>query len=645
MENPTHQTSPLTGWFAIAFILVLLLKIYLAAILDLYSDEIFYWLASTRLSLAYSDLPFMTALLAGMGNMLDPGNSLAVRFLFLLMGSSLPLLVYWLALPFSNRQQALESALLTLCLPLGGFLGLLAVPDVPLIFFGVLAIGFFHRALTDDKLKDWLATGLFVALGLCTHYRFFLYPLAAVCFLILCREAHSQWCNPRLWLAMVIASLGLIPILWFNLSNQLSSASFYLVERHPWEFQPGGLLHLFKQAGLVTPPLYLLFLFCLWQLLKKAREGHRDSLLLLCFAVTNLSVYLVLAPWTDADSTSIHWPLSGYFPLLVVAPTGLRQVYSWASNKWPQRSAKKVTLSIPILGFAGTLVALMGVGSQAFQAPLQTVLGTGVLSNKMAGWREFADYTAPLVAEQFSDASPVVITDNYYTAAQMKFAGISDRVFTLDRDKAVRDGRIVQLQLWEMHESALPQLAGNAALYINEDSTLILEDKIDLMTTLCGYSTAIEPLSTLSLFAGDKAFSFYKVNTLQSPDISPSPKSAFPCPYPIQAWIDRPEEGATIAGELEIAGWAYNEDVGIADIELLVDGQPVATIEYGIERSDVVSVRNVRTDPNSPNLGFGLRLDSRTLPDGKHSLAVLIHNNQGTELVYGERTINIANGN
>lgn len=639
MENPTHQTRPLLAWFTAAFISVLLLKFYLAAVLDLYSDEIFYWLASTRLALAYSDLPFMTALLTGIGSALDPGNSLAVRLLFLLLGSSLPLLVYWLALPFSNRQRALESATLTLCLPLGGFLGLLAVPDVPLIFFGLLSIGFFHRALRHDRLQDWLATGVFVAMGLCTHYRFFLYPLAAICFLTLCRTAHRQWRNPRLWLAMAIACLGLIPILWFNLSNQLSSASFYLVERHPWEFSASGLLHVFKQAGLVTPPLYLLFLLCLWQLVKESRTGDQDSLLLLCFSVTNLSVYLVLAPWTDADSTSIHWPLSGYFPLLVVAPMTLRRVYDWGQQKWGQQRAKRLTLSIPVLGFIGTLVALAGVGSQAFQAPLQAILGTGVLSNKMAGWREFAGYSSALAATEFEQSDTVVITDNYYTAAQVKFAGISEQVFTLDRDKAVRDGRITQLRLWGMDESALPALAGRNALYINEDSTLILEEKIELMTTMCEYSTAIKPLAVLSLYAGDKAFSFYRVDALQSPSM----RRAFPCPYPIQAWIDRPEAGASVKNELEIAGWAFSEDIGIAEIELLIDGRPVARLDYGIERIDVVSVQNVRTDPSSPNLGFGLRLDSRTLANGEHSLAVLIRNEQGSELIYGERTIFVAN--
>ena len=51
-------------------LLILVLKLVLANALDLYSDEIFYWQASTQPALAYSDLPFMAALLAGLGTAL-----------------------------------------------------------------------------------------------------------------------------------------------------------------------------------------------------------------------------------------------------------------------------------------------------------------------------------------------------------------------------------------------------------------------------------------------------------------------------------------------------------------------------------------------------------------------------------------------
>ena len=638
-ESP--QSPALRGFIA-AFGIVAIIKFYFASELDLYSDEIFYWLASTDLSLAYSDLPFMTALMVRMGSAIAPGSALAVRLLFLILGSMIPLLIYWLALPITNRHAALHSALLALCLPLGGFLGLLAVPDVPLIFFGILSIGFFERAVRTDSFWYWIVTGVVVACGLSTHYRFFLYPLAAVLFLLFFKPERKQWRNPRFYLAIAISSLGLIPIIWFNLSNQLSSASFYLVERHPWEFQASGLLHAFKQAGLVTPPLYFCFAITLLALYRRAGKGDRSAALLLSFSLTNLSVYLILAPWTDANSTSIHWPLSGYFPLLVALPDTLKQIAQWCEDRWSPTAASRITRTIPAIGFIGTLAALAGVASQAYQQQLQPILGTDVLSNKMAGWKEFSAYTASLIDSQFLDARPVLITDNYYTAAQLKFAGLTDTAITLDRDKAVRDGRITQLALWQMDASAVANYSGQPALYINEDSTLIEADKVALLTEICQQSTAITAAPPLSLYAGDKAFSFYLITALTQRG-SQSSERARPCPFPSVAWIDSPPAYARISGNLQVSGWAYNEDIGIASVELLIDGEIVKTLDYGNARDDVVSVQAVTTDPNRPHLGFSGDLDSSRFDNGRHSLVVRILNKAGSQRLYGDREVFIQN--
>ena len=182
----------ISKFFFISFVVLLSLKIFFASVLDLYSDEIFYWQASSLPAIAYSDLPFITALLAGIGSSLDSHSPLAVRTVFILIGSSIPILVYWLALPITNNKDALGSAFLSLCIPLLGFLGLLAVPDVPLVFFGILSIGFFERALRTNLMKFWLATGIFVALGLSTHYRFLLYPVSAILFLSIFKPVHTM---------------------------------------------------------------------------------------------------------------------------------------------------------------------------------------------------------------------------------------------------------------------------------------------------------------------------------------------------------------------------------------------------------------------------------------------------------------------
>lgn len=632
---------PVSKFLVGGIALLLLSKVFLATALDLYSDEVFYWQASVNPAIAYSDLPFMTALLIGLGSALDPYNTLAARSLFILMGSSLPLLVYWIAKPITNPKYAVESATLSLCLPLAGFLGLLAVPDVPLIFFGLLAIGSFERALRTDQLLYWTLTGLFVALGLCTHYRFFLYPTAAILFLAWFRAEQSQWKNPRLWLSMLIASLGLIPILWFNLSNQLSSASFYFVDRHPWEFQASGLLHLFKQAGLVTPPLYSLFAYTIYQMVQRTRLGDRSAALLLSFSLINILVYLLLAPWTDATSTSIHWPLSGYFPLLIYVPYALRSASNLLGTVFTAQTARRLVIAIPVIGFLGTLTTLLGVGSQAFQLQLQPIIGTGVLSNKMAGWTQFSNHVDELLEREFAE-SPIVLTDNYYTLAQVEFAGLTLKGFTLDEEKAVRDGRITQYQLWQKDRVGLARIAASEYLFIAEDSTLDVAAKHDLLAKLCARTEQLSHLGELILFNSEKRFSFYQGRTLHSIDSLEQIQTSA-CPFPAIAWIDTPERDAELSGIVSVNGWAFNEDIGIDSITLLIDSEAVGRADYGGGRADVVEVMQVQSDPNRPNIGYNYRFDTNQIDNGSHQLEIEIKNHLGISQRYGGRTIEVNN--
>ena len=643
-------------WLAAGCGLLLGLKVWFGVRLDLYSDEVFYWLAATEPAPAYSDLPFLTALLAGAGSALDPGNPLATRSLFLISGSLLPAAVYWLALPFTGRRDALQAAFLSICVPLGGFLGLLAVPDVPMLLCGLLSLGCLDRALRGNRTRYWLGCGVFMALGLCTHYRFILYPAGAFAFLLFAWDTHpapardthpesasrrSRWRNPGPWLAGGIAALGLLPLAWANLSANLGSASFYFLERHPWQFDATGLLHIPIQSLLVTPPLYALLLYSAWLTFKSGDThavGSRHARLLLWFSLPHLLAYALLAPWADANSTSAHWPLPGYFPLLVFAPEALGRLRGRLLRHWRQKPADFAVGAIPAIGFAGAVFALAGIGSQSWQTQLQPVLGDGVLSEKMAGWGEFNERSARLLAEDF-EAAPAVVSDNYYTMAQLQYAGTASDAYTLDRDKAVRDGRYRQLERWQRSEDAIRQRAGEAMLFITEDSALNVEQKHALIARACGLVDALEQIDQLSLFNGDKRFSFYRGQSI----LPAAAAMARPCPYPPRAWIDQPAPGVILSGLAVISGWAYNEDLGVAGIRLYLDGEAIGDAEYGLPRPDVVEVTGLRGEPNQPELGFRASIDTSTFGPGRHELAIGVIDSRGFETVYGRREVNFAN--
>ena len=641
VKNINIKEFSFSAVFLISFTLLLLLKIMLASILDLYSDEIFYWQASTIPAIAYSDLPFITAFLVGIGASLDSHNPLAVRAVFILIGSSIPFLVYWLALPITNKKDALQSAFLTLCVPLLGFLGLLAVPDAPLIFFGILSIGFFERAIRTNMTKFWIAAGVFVALGLSTHYRFLVYPASAILFLIAFSPARKHWKNPRLWLCITTASVGLMPILWFNFSYSFESAAFYFVDRHPWEFDSTGLLHIFEQALVSSPPMYLLFLTTIYLMIGKVRTHSLPAALLLSFSLTNLIIYAVLAPWSDSNSTTLHWPLSGYVPLLVFLPESLRLVYSWFSNARQKRAARLLVALIPAIGLCGTFGILLGIGSQAFQTPLQKIFGEEILSTKMAGWKQFTEHTEQLIIEKNLNSFPTIVTDNYYTAAQLEFAGVEGNIYTIDKSKALQDGRLRQYQIWDKHQNGLIQQIQKPALFITEDSVLSIPEKHKVIEEMCLYSDELVFVSELALFGRAKTFSYYSTTNLLDPEKKIT--SSAPCPVPPRAWIDTPQADAILSGKVTIAGWAYNEHIGIESIKVMLDGQVVAKANYGLSRSDVASAMNVQTDPNTPNLGFEAEIDTTYIENGKYWLELMLINGQGNSLPYGKRSLQIDN--
>ena len=216
-------------------------------------------------------------------------------------------------------------------------------------------------------------------------------------------------------------------------------------------------------------------------MIRKSREKFLPAALLLSFSLTNLIVYFVLAPWTAADSTTIHWPLSGYLPLLVFLPEGIRFIYAWACSKQTVRFSRILVNIIPAVGLCGTFAALIGIGSQAFQTSLQKILGDDILSTKMAGWRQFAEHTHEVISDIDSNTRPIIVTDNYYTAAQLEFAGVQAKVYTIDKSKAERDGRIRQYRIWKKHENGLTEHFHKPALFITEDSTLTTPEKHEII--------------------------------------------------------------------------------------------------------------------------------------------------------------------
>jgi len=437
------------------------LKICFAATTSLFPEESFYWQCSERQDIHYVDLPFMTAALVRAGTAVVGQEALGVRLSFLILGTLFPLASIRAARPLVGTDAAWLVGFATLALPGTALLGAVAVPDVPMMLFTLLAFHGVESATRNDSLWGWLLASASLALGLQTHYRFVFVPVSIALYAWLTPNGRARLNplrRPRAWLVVAGIALGLIPAAVHSLRAGVEPIAYYLLGRHGIGFDPTELLrHLAGQALIVSPFLYLALLVVLAVLLRRASQGDDRAALGASFALLPLGCYLLMSPLHDVALSTLHWPLPGYVPLLIFFPTAFGDRLSPLS-KVARRGMQWLVLAIGPLA-SGTLL-------------LGGALGVALLDpalHEFTGWPEIADGVRREVhaLEESGNSRPVVVADNYKLGASLEFqlGGLAE-VFVLDHPTNHRHGRASAYEGWERGESALRALEGRDAVVV-----------------------------------------------------------------------------------------------------------------------------------------------------------------------------------
>ncbi len=90
---------------------------------------------------------------------------------------------------------------------------------------------------------------------------------------------------------------------------------------------------------------------------------------------------------------------------------------------------------------------------------------------------------------------------------------------------------------------------------------------------------------------------------------------------PFHVSIDTPgSQSGPFSGVAAFGGWALNDTLAINTISVAIDGIPYGNAGYGGNRSDVCNVLTNR--PGCPNVGWNFLVDTTTIGDGAHTLAI-----------------------
>jgi len=601
MREANDATTARRGFLAL-WLVVFAIKLALAARLPLFVDEAFYWQEGRHLAWAYSDLPGLSAWLAAVGDAIAPGNVLALRWPFLLVGAAVPWVVARMTMRELDARSGWWAGSLALLLPLAGTLGLLALPDAPMLLASVLCLDAGLRLLrrVDAFAAGELALGLVV--GGLTHYRFVAVIAVGLFALFAVRQGRAVLRSRWTWAAVAIGALAWLPLLLWNLHNADAGLRFQLVDRHPWQFSGEGFRLGRMQLLLATPLLLAAMVVAAWRGMRDARPGVRY--LSLSGAMIVLG-FLALGFFADRERASFHWPLPGYIALLPLVPAVLGRWHrGWRIAAW----------TIAALGLATVLAFYVAASVPALR---EQAASRNFHPTNFAGWDVLAREVDARLATM--PVGTRVLAGNFKIGAELGFARGDADIAVLDHPLNHKHGRAPQLALWGLAHDTRDSLGDTPLLLVASSNDVDFRDLLAHYHRLCEQVGPLPPPRVLNIDHGRQRFLLFELGTSRRDG---------PCTTPAIAFLDAPAPSARVGGAFQVAGWAFKDGVGLRGVDVLVDGHVVAHARYGEANTGVADFWRGSTDPNHPRVYF--RAQVAGLPAGRHWLGLRLHGADGS---------------
>lgn len=603
--------------FIALWAVVCALKVVLAARLPLFVDEAFYWQEGQHLAWAYSDLPGLTAWLTRIGVELGGHHALALRMPFLLLAAAVPWLVAQVARREFGEQAGWTAGSFALLLPLSGTLGLLAVPDPVMALATVLCVDAMARLLRGVTAGAAVELALGLVLGALSHYRFAAVIGVGLVVILWLPSARVLLRDARVWIALAAGAAAWTPLLAWNMENADAGLRFQLVDRHPWAFHADGAWFLAIQALLVTPPLLAALALAAWRHRGDARAPVR------MFALQGALVVLgffVLGFFADTERVSFHWPLPGYLALLPLLPG----VLAGMGRAW-----RRATWAVAAAGLLAMLGYYAAVSVPALRAH---AAGEKWYPSNFAGWDEVAEATRTLQARM--PPGTQVVADNFKLGAELGFALRDPGLSVLDHPINRKHGRAPQLVLWGQHSEGRADWGDGPVLLAVGASEVQYRDLLARYHWLCERVGPLPPPHVVNVDHGRQRFLLFALDA--------APGAGAPCTTPAMAWIDAPVAGALVGDRrFDVQGWAFKDGVGIARIEVLLDGRVVAQADTGLDSPGTAAYWKISTDPDHPRVGFRARVDAGGVAPGRHWLGLRLHGRDGSIEDWSEQPVDL----
>ncbi len=282
---------PDSRWIIGLLSLFYLVRLFLIGWMELAPDEAYYWYWAKHLDWSYYDHPPMIACIMAFFTALGGDNAFFVRIGGLLASLLMILLLYASCRRLSPGDrtapwEVLFIANTTLLFSAGC---LIQTPDTPLLVFWAAAVYCGIRIITGAPAWWWYLWGMALGLGLLSKYTMILIVPCQLAFLLLSRDDRPWLLRKEPYLALLIALALFSPVVIWNWQHDWVSFAFQLhrgFEANTKSVFIKLLEYLGGQAGIITPLLFLAFVFYSVKAFQLYRRQHLPEYL-----------YLLLLSW------------------------------------------------------------------------------------------------------------------------------------------------------------------------------------------------------------------------------------------------------------------------------------------------------------------------------------------------------------
>ena len=231
-SSPKPDNFAARQWLAVIALIAAMtaLRVIYASVIELRTDEAYYWTWSKESVLSYLDHPPVIAWFIRFGTAIFGDTNLGVRF-----AGILAMLVTQLLLADIVRRVThdVRAVVLAVLMPEAAlYYGLLMAkvsPDVALIPFAVAMVWALIRLTESNDARWWLAAGVFAGLSLLAKYTAVMLLPAVAAFMLVPAWRRRWLASPYPWAAALIALLLFLPVLIWNAGHDWASFRFQFV--------------------------------------------------------------------------------------------------------------------------------------------------------------------------------------------------------------------------------------------------------------------------------------------------------------------------------------------------------------------------------------------------------------------------------